>query len=138
MLREFENYSGKVALVRGVIEDEFKSYEENGIKVFNFLTAHALEKIILQSKIVISRSGYTSLMDLGKLKKQVILIPTPGQSEQQYLAKSMKKHAVAPYSQQYKFTLNIVNDAKLYKGLNSLFVDSDPDFRQAFSLFERK
>ena len=38
-------------------------------------------------KYVISRSGYTSLMELHVLKKKAILIPTPGQIEQQYLAK---------------------------------------------------
>ncbi len=138
MLKEFAKYKGKVALVRGVVEKEMKSFEKSGIQVFNFLTAHELEKIILQSKVIISRSGYSSLMDLGKLNKQVVLIPTPGQPEQQYLAKSMKKHGVAPYCQQHKFNLNIINDARIYKGLNSLFVESDSDFRDAFRLFERK
>ncbi len=138
MLSEFSDYNGKVALVKGLVEDEMSCTEEHGIKVFNFLTASELEKMILQSKVIISRSGYSSLMDLGKLNKPVVLIPTPGQSEQQYLAKSMKKHAVAPYSQQHKFTINMINDVKLYKGLGSLFVEGDLDFRDAFSLFERK
>jgi UDP-N-acetylglucosamine:LPS N-acetylglucosamine transferase len=138
MLSEFQNYSGKVALVQGIVEDEPKSYEKNGIKVFNFLQSEELEKIIQQSKVIICRSGYSTLMDLGKLNRQAVLIPTPGQPEQQYLAKSMKKHAVAPYCQQEKFNLNIINDPKLYKGLNSLFVKGYPDFRQAFRLFERK
>ncbi|MEO9211229.1 MAG: glycosyltransferase, partial [Ginsengibacter sp.] len=39
------------------------------------------------SKLFISRSGYTTIMDLIKLKKNAVFVPTPGQTEQEYLAK---------------------------------------------------
>ena len=52
----------------------------------NHLDAAALNRAILQSDIVICRSGYTSIMDLIKLDQKTILIPTPGQTEQEYLA----------------------------------------------------
>jgi len=138
VLKKFKSYSGKAVMVRGVVEDEKKSKYKNNLKVINFLTSIELEELIQQSKTIISRSGYTSLMDFGRLKKNVLLIPTPGQSEQQYLAKSMKKQNIATYCQQHNFNLNIINDVKLYKGLNSLFFDSDPSFREALSFFERK
>ncbi len=47
-----------------------------------------LSILISKAKIVISRSGYTTLMDLIALNKKAILIPTPGQTEQEYLAKN--------------------------------------------------
>ena len=41
--------------------------------------------------MVICRSGYTSVMDMVKLQKNAILIPTPGQTEQEYLAKYLSE-----------------------------------------------
>jgi UDP:flavonoid glycosyltransferase YjiC (YdhE family) len=57
----------------------------------NFMTAHELNRAICSSRVVICRSGYTSLMDLIKLKKKAVLIPTPGQVEQEYLARLAEK-----------------------------------------------
>lgn len=51
----------------------------------NHLNARELNDAMLASGLVLSRSGYTTLMDLAKLDKKAILIPTPGQSEQVYL-----------------------------------------------------
>jgi hypothetical protein len=44
-----------------------------------------LEQLLNQSTLVISRTGYTTLMDLALLQSKAILIPTPGQSEQVFL-----------------------------------------------------
>lgn len=55
----------------------------------NHLNAKELNEAMLASDMVLSRSGYTTLMDLAKLDKKAILIPTPGQSEQEYLGKHL-------------------------------------------------
>lgn len=44
---------------------------------------------IERSAFIISRSGYTTIMDLVKLGHPALLIPTPGQTEQEYLAKHL-------------------------------------------------
>lgn len=49
-------------------------------------TTDQLEKLIDQSEMVISKAGYTTIMELVHLQKPGILIPTPGQFEQEYLA----------------------------------------------------
>ncbi|MEM6378830.1 MAG: glycosyltransferase, partial [Bacteroidota bacterium] len=60
---------------------------KNGsIEIVNFLGAQELSRQIAASKLVICRSGYSSIMDLIYLNKKAILIPTPGQPEQEYLA----------------------------------------------------
>ncbi|TWF44737.1 UDP-N-acetylglucosamine:LPS N-acetylglucosamine transferase [Chitinophaga polysaccharea] len=56
-----------------------------GVTQVNHLNASELNDAMLASDMVLSRSGYTTLMDLAKLNKKAILIPTPGQSEQVYL-----------------------------------------------------
>ena len=45
------------------------------------------DELILRAQHIISRSGYSTLMDLAQLKCDATLIPTPGQAEQEYLAK---------------------------------------------------
>jgi predicted glycosyltransferase len=43
------------------------------------------------ASVIICRSGYSSVMDLMKMKKRAILMPTPGQTEQLHLGLQMQK-----------------------------------------------
>ncbi|WP_440133138.1 glycosyltransferase [Chitinophaga sancti] len=61
------------------------------IQQVNHLNAKELNEAMLGADMVLSRSGYTTLMDLVKLNKKAILVPTPGQSEQEYLGKFLMK-----------------------------------------------
>lgn len=81
-------------LVRGLIENS----ENTEPCVVSYLTSSALEKEILRSEWIICRSGYTSIMDLRALGKKAILIPTPGQSEQEYLA----NHVADNFPEQFR------------------------------------
>ncbi len=49
------------------------------------------DQVILSASKIISRSGYSTLMDLEELGIEAILVPTPGQSEQQYFARRYKR-----------------------------------------------
>lgn len=83
----------KILLVRGLTDrDEVEIIDEH-LEVRSYLTSQALNEAILASDVVLCRSGYSSLMDLVQLEKKAILIPTPGQTEQEYLAErfGMKK-----------------------------------------------
>lgn len=55
------------------------------------LTWREQDEIILNAKKIISRSGYSTIMDVYFLKCEVEFYPTKGQSEQGYLAKLHKK-----------------------------------------------
>lgn len=90
LLEKFKNSTKKIALVRGS-DGELNTINKN-ITVFNFVFDSELKKIILSAETIICRSGYSTLMDLYLLeKKQLILIPTPGQPEQEYLAEYWKE-----------------------------------------------
>lgn len=103
---ELENYEGKVKLVRGLPqENEPLAGLAANIHSYNHLPAEELQKEMAVAKIIICRSGYTTLMDLIKLNKKAILIPTPGQPEQEYLAEYLQKKNCLPYINQKKFTL---------------------------------
>lgn len=66
--------------------------------------------IILQSEYIVCRSGYSTLMELLPLHKKMILIPTPGQTEQVYLARSLACRQMAVMIDQATFDLNTLNE----------------------------
>ena len=90
VLEELKTFEGKTLLVRGLPynepNDEPVLNDEKKIAIIDHLSSGALNKAIQQSGIIISRSGYTTIMDLIKLQQKAILVPTPGQTEQEYLA----------------------------------------------------
>jgi UDP:flavonoid glycosyltransferase YjiC (YdhE family) len=73
-------------LVRGIPETTSMKLIDDHIQVYDHLESTHLQKLMQQSMLIISRSGYSSIMDLVTLGKRAILIPTPGQTEQEYLA----------------------------------------------------
>ncbi|OIQ36135.1 MAG: hypothetical protein BM555_03265 [Crocinitomix sp. MedPE-SWsnd] len=71
----------------------FKVVGQSAIKedfYVNNPSGKELEKLINSSKKVISRAGYTAIMELTKLKAAAILVPTKGQYEQEFLASHVK------------------------------------------------
>jgi len=75
----------KIVLVRGTKKAKTLINDENHITIHNLLTGHEINDILNRSKQIICRAGYSSIMDLVQIGKGAILIPTPGQYEQEYL-----------------------------------------------------
>ena len=92
-------------------------HEKNLMRI-SHLPANALKEVLMQAQVVISRSGYSSLMDYAALGlSQVILVPTPGQTEQVYLARRMQEQGIALYQNQSSFALpKALMQVKTYKG----------------------
>jgi uncharacterized protein (TIGR00661 family) len=57
----------------------------NNLELINHLSWKEKDELFYQCKSIISRTGYTTIMDLALLQKPALLIPTPGQGEQEYL-----------------------------------------------------
>lgn len=67
----------------GVKEHQFVAEH---IEMLSYLTATELNELIRNSDVVVCRAGYSSLMDLAAMgEKRGVLVPTPGQTEQEYL-----------------------------------------------------
>jgi uncharacterized protein (TIGR00661 family) len=71
---------------------EYTIGKHGQIVVVPHLPGDQLESKIKEAKVVICRSGYTSLMELMALNKKAVLIPTPGQAEQVYLGSYVVNH----------------------------------------------
>jgi hypothetical protein len=59
---------------------------------FNHLPGIAMKEVISESEAIITRSGYTTIMELISLNCSALLIPTPGQTEQEYLARYLSEN----------------------------------------------
>ncbi|MHA6279301.1 glycosyltransferase [Salinimicrobium sp. CAU 1759] len=136
LLSHLKGSTKKILFVRGVIDDDSIQNFAPNMEVKNYLFGKELEQALNSSKIVIARSGYTTLMDLAKLGKKAFFIPTPGQFEQEYLAERMMKLGFAPYCEQKNFNLKNLETAENFSGLR------DPgficDYSRLFSLFQSK
>ncbi len=71
----------------------------------SFLTGQELSDVLISARFIICRSGYSSIMDLAALKKTACLVPTPGQTEQEYLADYLSQNNMFPYYKQKDFNL---------------------------------
>lgn len=92
VLAQLKNFRKKVLIVRGLPAENKKMIPTiPNIKIVNHLKSVDLNMAFMQSDMIICRSGYTTIMDLVKLDKPAILIPTPGQAEQEYLAANLMK-----------------------------------------------
>lgn len=80
----------KTLIIRGK-PGEFEQFEQENIRFINHLNSFRMRKFIIETPVIICRSGYSSVMDLITLQKSAILIPTPGQTEQEYLAECLKE-----------------------------------------------
>lgn len=79
-----------ITLVRGLTIAENLQTIPSNVTIINYLTAHRLFAYLQAANLVICRAGYSSIMDLVTLSKRAILIPTPQQTEQEYLAMHLK------------------------------------------------
>lgn len=75
-----------MVLVRGLAGLPIPVHDQPLLRILDFADSKTLNELVCEAGLIICRSGYTSLMDLLKLKKRLIVIPTPGQAEQEYLA----------------------------------------------------
>lgn len=133
--KEMQDFEGKLLLIRGVIEDQPVRHEPP-FTIVNYLTSVDLPKAIASCGKVICRSGYTTIMDLVEMEKKAIFIPTPGQYEQEYLAKYFHKKGMVLMVKQDDFSLRKINSAMFYQGLPKNQNQNLPD--NLFSLFKRK
>ncbi len=102
---EFSKSTQPVAIVQGKISGKPHLTKHGQIDIYNYLPTDLLEKLINQSETLIARSGYTSVMDMFALEKQVIWVPTPGQPEQTYLARYLARKYGFNYIEQKRFKL---------------------------------
>lgn len=133
IIEELENYPKKVVFIKGVIEKSQIREEVGNITFFNFMNSAELEDTFNESNHILCRSGYTTVMDLAKLNKKAFFIPTPGQYEQEYLAKKFDKEGIIPMCKQEKFKIKKLDKIDFYKGFTNY--SKKITWKELFDLF---
>jgi spore coat polysaccharide biosynthesis predicted glycosyltransferase SpsG len=112
----------KALVVRGVTETEEEKIIKtnfNHLVIVSHLKANEMRQAILQSDLIIARSGYSTIMDMAALGKKIFFIPTNGQTEQEYLAQLLMYKGIAYMQSQTEFDLTKgLLESKKYKGFD--------------------
>jgi uncharacterized protein (TIGR00661 family) len=123
LIKEFKTLGQRSVIVRGLPQAAPTETQEDNLTLITHLAGNELEKLVGSAGIVIARSGYSTVMDLFALKKKhMILIPTPGQTEQEYLASELNRRKLAVTQVQSQINIQrAINEVKQYTG----FVNED-------------
>ena len=134
LIKTLKTRKEKSLIVLG--KPELENEEQIGnLTIKSHLKASELNTAILQSHLVICRPGYSTIMDLEKLGKKAILIPTPGQTEQEYLADYCMKKNICFSQNQSEFNFSLaINKNKTFTGFKKSSEHST-DWDLLFSLF---
>ncbi|MDQ3683141.1 MAG: glycosyl transferase family 28 [Bacteroidota bacterium] len=116
LLDQLVNYTEPVLFVRGLPGNIDLPTVSSNISIINHLPSVQLEEAIRSSEFIISRCGYSTVMDMMIMQKKTILIPTPGQTEQEYLSSHLMNKRMALCIPQNKFKLK--NAIELAKAFN--------------------
>lgn len=115
IINDISHYNGTATIVRGLPGSSAVIPSTNDIKFYNHLPTEQYNEEIQKAEYVICRSGYSTVMDIVLLGKKSILIPTPGQTEQEYLARHLSENKLALSISQKEFSLtNILVTAKQF------------------------
>ncbi len=106
--RELKDYN--FIIILGKTEQQIFREEAN-LKIYSAMPRKDLMKLMSEAKLIISRSGYSTVMELYLLGKKALLVPTPAQTEQVYLAKYYQQQKLYLYRNQAE--LELKRDIKL-------------------------
>ena len=108
LMEQAKSIPGKKVFILGkVSESNTDSLNKSDIRIISHVAGVERNNLYNSAKVVVTRSGYTTIMDLVEIDKFGILIPTPGQTEQEYLAEFLHEN-------KYFVTSEYPNVAKAY------------------------
>ena len=131
--KQLKNSQKNALLVSGKPE-EISNQSEGKLTIVSHLNASELNQAMANAEIVICRPGYSTIMDLARLKKKAVFVPTPGQTEQLYLAKYFYQEKAAYAMHQHEFDINTaLTKSNEFNGIQ--ITDTETDWKELFSFF---
>lgn len=125
LIRQLESLPYRVLLAQGKTEQDGHSRPAPNIEAVSYLAAGALQAAMASASLVIARSGYSTIMDLAAMGKKALLIPTPGQTEQEYLARRMQQMGYCSFQGQEELDVEkSISSAMSYPGIPKNKIES--------------
>lgn len=123
IIKQAVNSGLKTIIIQGKPELKGKKQLSENVESIAFLTSKDLNKVFAASSLILSRSGYTTVLDLAVTGRSAILIPTPGQTEQEYLADNLKQQGIFFSQKQKDFNLEqALKETHKYRGFGKQFI----------------
>jgi uncharacterized protein (TIGR00661 family) len=91
LLEQLKEFTGSALIVRGISQNEAKVDLPPRVEIMDMADSERIFEIFSTASLIVCRSGYSSIMDLAGLGVNAVLVPTPGQTEQEYLAEYLYK-----------------------------------------------
>ena len=85
VLSSIKNLKGKIAVTLGKPESQKIEKKKNCV-VYGYLKKEKQEEMLNRARMIITRSGPTTITDIVELGKKALLVPTLGQPEQEDVA----------------------------------------------------
>lgn len=128
---------GKVVVALGKPEKKYRIRKGNAV-FFSYLTRTQITGYMKRADFIVCRSGYTTVMEMVELKKKGVFVPTPGQIEQEYLARYYLQQGWCFYLPQNKFNLlTAVTEGKHFPGFPQELGGSKENLNRLFdSIFK--
>ncbi len=123
VLTQVKNSPLKVLIARGKTEEAEETAVTEDVRMVSHLETEELNRAILSSRQVLARAGYSTIMDLALLGKKAILIPTPGQTEQEYLADRFMRKKI--YYSEPQSGFNLARALKETEGYSGIDLSAD-------------
>ncbi len=112
-------------VIRGLPGKDNKHIAKDSVTLLNLVNDNDFFELLSTSDNIICRSGYSTIMDLISMNKMALLIPTPGQTEQEYLAERLSQQGLFLYLPQQKFdlpyALKLIKNMKKKQFKNAFF-----------------
>jgi uncharacterized protein (TIGR00661 family) len=142
LLKQLTSTSYITVIVRGKPEHNTTVKVSPTITMINSLDSDELSQLIASSHLVVSRPGYSTIMDLSYLGAKAIFIPTPQQTEQEYLAEKLMKKRIAYFEPQSEFNLErAIQQSSTYVGFSQSQYDKTilrQHIERLLNILERK
>ena len=116
-LSQIDGLKGKIVITLGKSENCDK-FVNKDIETCSFLTKEQREDYLNRTKLVVSRSGYSTIMDLAVIGAKALMTPTPGQIEQEYLGQYHNSKGTFYSIDQNK--INLARDVELANGTTGI------------------
>lgn len=117
VLSQLHKLPGKVVVTRGLPEAAGRVEERGHATIYGHLDREQQSEMMNRAKFVVCRSGYTTLMELAELNKRGYFVPTPGATEQQYLAKFHREQGTFDFASQKQFCMQRLQESMHYSGV---------------------
>lgn len=127
IVEQADSIDGRIVILRAKLNHNDMPYNiPDNVTFFNHVDDNFFIELIDKSRNIICRGGYSSLMDMIRLNRNAYLVPTPGQTEQEYLASYLTKKGLFNSCRQKDFVLKNVNipstDLKKYFDKNNFYI----------------